>query len=44
MDRSRLRYGLLGLGTLAYAGLMLVWFSVAAYLAGENFSTVVRNA
>ena len=33
MDRSRLRYGLLGLGTLAYAGLMLVWFSVAAYLA-----------
>ena len=33
MNRSRLRYGLLGMGTLAYASLMLVWFSVAAYLA-----------
>jgi len=33
VDRSRLRYGLLGMGTLAYASLMLVWFSVAAYLA-----------
>ncbi len=33
MQRSRLRYGLLGMGTLAYSGLMLVWFSVAAYLA-----------
>ncbi len=27
------RYLLLGLGTLAYAGLMFVWFSVPAYLA-----------
>jgi cyanate permease len=33
VDRSGLRYGLLGLGTLAYTSLMLVWFSVAAYLA-----------
>ncbi|MEF8843354.1 MAG: MFS transporter [Haloarculaceae archaeon] len=33
MNRSRLRYGLLGMGTLAYTVLMVVWFSVAAYLA-----------
>lgn len=33
VQRLRLRYGLLGMGTLAYSGLMLVWFSVAAYLA-----------
>jgi cyanate permease len=33
VKRPRLRYGLLGLGTLAYTSLMLVWFSVAAYLA-----------
>ena len=33
MDRPYLRYGLLGMGTLAYTSLMIVWFSVAAYLA-----------
>lgn len=33
MDRSNLRYVLLGMGTLAYTSLMIVWFSVAAYLA-----------
>lgn len=29
---SRTRYGLLALGTLAYAGLMFTWFSVPAFL------------
>jgi cyanate permease len=33
VDRSTLRYVLLGMGTLAYTSLMVVWFSVAAYLA-----------
>ncbi|MFB6151269.1 MAG: CynX/NimT family MFS transporter [Haloarculaceae archaeon] len=31
-DRVALRYGLLGLGTLAYSLLMFIWFSLAAYL------------
>ncbi|MFC6990028.1 hypothetical protein ACFQJD_17390 [Haloplanus sp. GCM10025708] len=33
MTTRRLRYGLLALGTGAYACLMLVWFSLAAYLS-----------
>jgi cyanate permease len=31
-DRARLRYLLLGLGSVAYTCLMFVWFSVAAFL------------
>ncbi|MFC7165428.1 CynX/NimT family MFS transporter [Halospeciosus flavus] len=33
MSTSRLRYALLGLGSLAYTALMFVWFSVPAWLA-----------